>query len=69
MIRQTVSEVILNKAISSSPMTAYQVHAYHWWLSFHLMDLERYRKFEVSLERVMFFCPFFDIFCSNGQKF
>jgi hypothetical protein len=33
----------------------HQVHAYHWWLLFHLTDLERYHKFEVSLEQVMFF--------------
>ena len=32
----------------------HQVLAYHWWLSFCLTDLERYREFEVSLERVMF---------------
>jgi hypothetical protein len=31
-----------------------QVVAYHLWLSFCLTDLERYREFEVSLERVMF---------------
>jgi hypothetical protein len=29
--------------------------AYHWWLLFCLTDLERYCKFEVSLERVMFY--------------
>ncbi len=33
----------------------HQVHAYHWWLSFRPVDLERYCKFEVSLERVIFF--------------
>jgi hypothetical protein len=32
----------------------YQVLAYHRWLLFHPTDLERYCKFEVSLERVMF---------------
>ncbi len=32
----------------------HQVLAYRWWLLFCPMDLERYRKFEVSLERVMF---------------
>ena len=32
----------------------HQVIAYHWWLSFRLTDLERYCKFEVSLEWVMF---------------
>jgi hypothetical protein len=33
----------------------HQVCAYCWWLSFCPMDLERYCKLEVSLERVMFF--------------
>jgi hypothetical protein len=32
----------------------HQVLAYHWWLSFCLTDLERYREFEVSLVRVMY---------------
>ncbi len=32
----------------------HQVLAYRWWLSFRPMDLERYCKFEVSLEQVMF---------------
>ena len=32
----------------------HQVVAYHQWLSFRPIDLERYHKFEVSLERVMF---------------
>ncbi len=32
----------------------HQVVAYHWWLLFRPMDLEHYREFEVSLERVMF---------------
>jgi hypothetical protein len=32
----------------------HQVIAYHWWLSFHPTDLERYHEFEVSLERVIF---------------
>jgi hypothetical protein len=30
------------------------VLAYRWWLSFRLTDLERYCKFEVSFEQVMF---------------
>jgi hypothetical protein len=47
----------------------HQVRAYCWWLLFRPMDLERYCKFEVSLERAMFFCLFVDIFCSIGQKF
>jgi hypothetical protein len=33
----------------------HEMRAYHWWLSFRPMDLERYCKFEVSLERVMFY--------------
>jgi len=33
----------------------HQVVTYHWWLSFHLTDLEHYCKFKVSLERVMFY--------------
>jgi hypothetical protein len=32
----------------------HQMRAYHCWLSFRLTVLERYCKFEVSLERVMF---------------
>jgi hypothetical protein len=32
----------------------HQALTYRWWLSFRPMDLERYREFEVSLERVMF---------------
>ena len=32
----------------------HQMVAYCWWLLFRPTDLERYRKFEVSLERVMF---------------
>jgi hypothetical protein len=32
----------------------HQMHAYRHWLSFHPTDLERYRKFEVSLEQVMY---------------
>ncbi len=30
------------------------VLAYYWWLSFRSTDLEHYRKFEVSLVRVMY---------------
>jgi hypothetical protein len=45
-----------------------QMRAYHWWPLFCPTDLESDRKFEVSLERVMFPCSFVDIFCSNGQK-
>ncbi len=32
----------------------HQVLTYCWWLLFRPTDLERYGKFEVSLERVMF---------------
>jgi hypothetical protein len=44
----------------------HQVVAYHRWLSFHPTDLERYRKFEVSLERVMFIAFLLVFFLSNG---
>jgi hypothetical protein len=47
----------------------HQVVAYHRWLSFHPMDLERYCKFEVSLERVMFIALLLVFFLSNGQNF
>jgi hypothetical protein len=47
----------------------HQVVAYHWWLSFRLTDLERYRKFEVSLKQVMFIALLLVFFLSNGQKF
>jgi hypothetical protein len=39
----------------------HQVVAYHWWLSFCPTDLERYCKFEVSLEQVMFIVLFVGI--------
>ncbi len=47
----------------------HQVLAYRRWLSFRLMDLEPYCKFEVSLERVMFIACLLIFFLSNGQKF
>jgi hypothetical protein len=47
----------------------HQVVAYHWWLSFRPTDLERYCKFEVSLERVMFIRFLLVFFLSNRQKF
>jgi hypothetical protein len=47
----------------------HQVVAYHWWLSFHPTDLECYRKFEVSLERVMFIAFLLVFFLSIGLKF
>jgi hypothetical protein len=37
----------------------HQVVAYRWWLSFHLMELERYREFKVSLVRVMYLARLF----------
>ncbi len=46
----------------------HQMRGYHCWLSCHPMDLERYCKFEVSMEQVMFPFSFVGIFCSNGQK-
>jgi hypothetical protein len=37
----------------------HQVVAYHWWLLFQLMELERYLKFKISLVRVMYLaCSF-----------
>jgi hypothetical protein len=47
----------------------HQVVAYHWWLSFRPTDLERYCKFEVSLEQVMFIALLLVFFLSNGWKF
>ncbi len=44
----------------------HQTRAYCHWLLFRPTDLERYRKFKVSLEQVMIPCAFVDIFCSNG---
>jgi hypothetical protein len=32
----------------------HQVVAYHWWLLFRPMEMKLYRKFEVSLGRVMY---------------
>jgi hypothetical protein len=45
------------------------VVAYHQWLLFHMTDLERYHKFEVSLERVMFIVLLLVFFLSNGRRF
>jgi hypothetical protein len=47
----------------------HQVVAYHWWLLFRPIDLERHREFEVSLERVILIALLLVIFLSNGQKF
>jgi hypothetical protein len=46
-----------------------QVVAYQWWLSFCPTDLERYCKFEVSLEWVMFIVLLLVFFLSNGWRF
>jgi hypothetical protein len=37
----------------------HQVVAYHWWLLFHPMELERYCKFKVSLVQVMYLACLF----------
>jgi hypothetical protein len=37
----------------------HQVVAYHWWLSFHPMELEHYLEFEVSLVQVMYLACLF----------
>ncbi len=37
----------------------HQVVAYCWWLLFRPMELERYRKFEVSLVQVMYLVRLF----------
>ena len=47
----------------------HQVVACRQWLLFCPTDLERYRKFEVSLERVMFIALLLVFFLSNGWKF
>jgi hypothetical protein len=46
----------------------HQVVAYHWWLLFHLMELEHYCKFEVSWAGNVS-CLLVYISCSNGKKF
>ncbi len=59
-----------HKARAHAFFLAYhQVCAFHWWLLFHSTDLEHYRKFEVSLERVMFFAHLLISFCLNEWKF
>jgi hypothetical protein len=47
----------------------HQVLAYCWWLSFRPMDLECYRKFEVSLEWVMFIARLLISFDLMDKKF
>jgi hypothetical protein len=46
----------------------HQMRAYCWWLSFHLMDLEHYCEFEVSLERVMFYAHLLISFVLMDKK-
>jgi hypothetical protein len=56
----------------------HQVLAYRWWLLFHPTNLERYCKFEVSLEWVMFItCSLISsvlmernlaLVCSSGKR-
>ncbi len=46
----------------------HEMRAYCRWLSFHLTDLERYRKFKVSLERVMFYAHLLIYFVLMDKK-
>ncbi len=46
----------------------HEMRTYHCWLSFCLMDLERYCKFEVSLERVMFYAHLLISFVLMDKK-
>ena len=57
-----------NARVHALFLAYHEMRAYCHWLLFCLTNLERYRKFKVSLEQVMFACSFVDIFCSNGQK-
>jgi hypothetical protein len=47
----------------------HQVLAYCQWLSFHPTESERYRKFEVSLERVIFFAHSLTSFVLMDRNF
>jgi hypothetical protein len=47
----------------------HQVLTYHWWLSFHPMDLEHYWEFEVSLVRVMYIACSFISFVLMERNF
>jgi hypothetical protein len=47
----------------------HQVRAYRRWLSFRPTDLERYCKFEVSLEWVMFFACLLITFVLMDRNF
>jgi hypothetical protein len=47
----------------------HQVVAHRWWLSFRLTELERYRKFKVSLVRVMYLARLFIFFVLMERNF
>jgi hypothetical protein len=46
----------------------HEMRAYHWWLLFHPMDLERYCEFDVSLERVIFYAHLLISFVLTDKK-
>ncbi len=46
----------------------HEMRAYHWWLSFHLTDLEHYCEFEVSLERETFYAYLLISFVLMNKK-
>jgi hypothetical protein len=46
----------------------HEMRTYRWWLSFRPTDLECYRKFEVSLERVMFYAHLLILFVLRDKK-
>jgi hypothetical protein len=47
----------------------HQVLTYHWWLSFHLTDLDCYREFKVSLVRLMYIACSLISFVLMGRNF
>jgi hypothetical protein len=47
----------------------HQVVAYHWWLSFCPMELERYHEFKVSLVWVMYLACLFIFLVLMGRNF
>ncbi len=47
----------------------HKVHAYCWWLLFRPTNLERYCRFEVSLERVKFFAHLLISFVLMDRNF
>jgi hypothetical protein len=60
----------LYKALVCAFFLAYhQVCTYRWWLSFRPTDLERYRRFEVSLVRVIFFAHLLISFILMDRNF